>query len=89
MEQGIPYPCFVPGCNGVAFAPEPFKPTKPEETEQQDTRLQWFTARSKHPGGVNALRCDGSVNFYSDSIDQFVWRALTSAAGGETLGAAP
>jgi prepilin-type processing-associated H-X9-DG protein len=26
-------------------------------------------ARSRHPGGVNASKCDGSLNFYSDDID--------------------
>jgi hypothetical protein len=46
---------------------------------------QTFTARSHHPGGVNASRCDGSADFVSDSIDEFVWNALTSAAGEETL----
>jgi hypothetical protein len=46
---------------------------------------QTFTARSHHPGGVNASRCDGSADFISDSIDEFVWNALTSAAGNETF----
>jgi prepilin-type N-terminal cleavage/methylation domain-containing protein len=41
----------------------------------------YITARSKHRGGVNASRCDGSVTFYSDSISDQVWRALTSARG--------
>jgi len=43
-------------------------------------------ARSNHPGGVNAAFCDGSVNFFSNSIDLQVWRALTTSQGGETLG---
>jgi len=42
------------------------------------TRL---TARSRHKGGVNASRCDGSVSFYSDTIGAAVWAALTSARG--------
>ena len=46
---------------------------------------QTFTARSHHPGGVNASRCDGSADFISDNIDEFVWNALTSAAGDETI----
>jgi prepilin-type N-terminal cleavage/methylation domain-containing protein len=46
---------------------------------------QTFTARSHHPGGVNASRCDGSANFISDEIDEFVWNSLTSAAGNESL----
>ncbi|MBN2580932.1 MAG: DUF1559 domain-containing protein [Pirellulales bacterium] len=42
-----------------------------------------ITSRSYHPGGVNALRGDGSVQFTADSIDGFVWRALGTVAGGE------
>jgi prepilin-type N-terminal cleavage/methylation domain-containing protein/prepilin-type processing-associated H-X9-DG protein len=41
-----------------------------------------ITARSRHKGGVNASRCDGSVAFYSDSINDLVWRALASSRGG-------
>jgi len=41
-----------------------------------------IAARSKHIGGVNASRCDGSVGWYSDAINDLVWRALTSARGG-------
>ena len=48
-------------------------------------KKQFITARSHHPGGVNASRCDGSVDFYSDSISEFVWRALTTAAGGDSI----
>jgi prepilin-type processing-associated H-X9-DG protein len=45
------------------------------------TRL---TARSRHKGGVNASRCDGSVTFYSDTIQPDIWAALTSARGAAT-----
>ncbi len=40
----------------------------------------YIAARSKHRGGVNASRCDGSVSYVSDSISPLIWRALTSAA---------
>ncbi len=45
-----------------------------------------ITARSYHPGGVNALLMDGSVRFVKDSIQQNVWRALGTRAGGEAIG---
>jgi len=40
---------------------------------------------SDHPGGVNAVMCDGSVHFLSQSMDIYVLRALASRNGGETL----
>jgi prepilin-type processing-associated H-X9-DG protein len=43
-------------------------------------------ARSRHPGGVNALCCDGHVQWVRDSISPGVWRALGSRQGGETPG---
>ncbi|HVJ80189.1 MAG TPA: DUF1559 domain-containing protein, partial [Planctomycetia bacterium] len=43
----------------------------------------WRTARSLHPGGVNAVLGDGSVQFYSDSVDLLLWRALSTRAGNE------
>ena len=42
-------------------------------------------ARSRHPGGVNAARADGSVSFYNDSIDEDVWSALGTIAGSEII----
>ena len=40
-------------------------------------------ARSKHPGGVQTCRCDGSVTFVSDDIALGVWRALSTTQGSE------
>jgi len=44
-----------------------------------------FTARSHHPGGVQAAMADGSVRFVKSSIDPKVWRALGTRAGGEAI----
>jgi prepilin-type N-terminal cleavage/methylation domain-containing protein len=44
-----------------------------------------FAARSKHVGGVNASLCDGSTHFFTDTIDINVWRAMSSAEGGESI----
>lgn len=41
------------------------------------------TARSYHPGIVNALLMDGSVQTMSDTIDLKRYRALSTAHGGE------
>jgi len=43
------------------------------------------TATSYHPGGVNVALCDGSVRFISDDIDRYVWEALGTRQGGETV----
>jgi len=50
-----------------------------------DTPLN-FSARSRHPGGVNSALCDGSVRFVSDSVNLTTWRSLGTIDGGEVLG---
>jgi prepilin-type N-terminal cleavage/methylation domain-containing protein/prepilin-type processing-associated H-X9-DG protein len=47
------------------------------------------TARSGHPGGVNALMLDGSVRFVKSTVAGPVWRALGTRAGGEVVGEGP
>jgi prepilin-type N-terminal cleavage/methylation domain-containing protein/prepilin-type processing-associated H-X9-DG protein len=42
-------------------------------------------ARSYHPQGVNVCLCDGSVQFYNDTIDRAVWRAMWTRAGREVI----
>jgi prepilin-type processing-associated H-X9-DG protein len=42
-------------------------------------------ARSFHNGGVNAAYADGSVHFTSNSIAIDVWRAASTAQGGESV----
>lgn len=46
-----------------------------------------ITARSYHPGGVNALLGDGSVRFVKSTIHGATWRALGTVAGSEALSA--
>jgi prepilin-type processing-associated H-X9-DG protein len=41
-------------------------------------------ARSRHPGGVNASKCDGSAEFFSNDVDALVWKAMGTMNGGET-----
>jgi prepilin-type N-terminal cleavage/methylation domain-containing protein/prepilin-type processing-associated H-X9-DG protein len=45
-----------------------------------------IAARSRHPNGVQAALCDGSVRFVSQTVNQDVWRAAGSAAGREPAG---
>jgi prepilin-type N-terminal cleavage/methylation domain-containing protein len=41
---------------------------------------------SGHPGGCQIALADGSARFVSESIDQTLFRALSTRAGGETIG---
>lgn len=43
-----------------------------------------ITARSYHPGLVNALLLDGSVRIVTDSVDLNVWRAAGTRASSES-----
>lgn len=36
------------------------------------------TARSYHPGGVNALFCDGGVRFVADNVEMTLWRGMAT-----------
>jgi prepilin-type N-terminal cleavage/methylation domain-containing protein len=42
-------------------------------------------ARSAHTNGVNLMMVDTSVRFVSDSIDEWLWRALATPNGSETV----
>ena len=45
----------------------------------------YAAARSAHPGGVNAAMADGSVGFFSKTVDLYVWRGLGTRAGNEAI----
>ncbi|WZP00935.1 DUF1559 domain-containing protein [Isosphaeraceae bacterium EP7] len=48
-----------------------------------------FGARSRHPGGVNALTADGAVHWYGSAIDPAIWRSLGTRDGGEVISDVP
>jgi len=58
----------------------------PPCTVAPDVYQQTIAARSRHPGGVNAALCDGSVRFFSNSIHLDTWRWLGTIRGKEVLG---
>ncbi len=45
----------------------------------------YASPRSNHPGGVNAARCDGSVDFLNDEIDVYLYSRLISIDDGQGL----
>ncbi len=66
-------------------APELNLPCRNGVSEAQGLAALDHTAasRSRHAGGVHSLLADGSVQFFSDSIDAGIWRALGTIAGNE------
>ena len=49
--------------------------------------LNYVSPRSRHPGGVNALLCDGSVHFIQDSINSVTWQNLAWIDDGNIIDA--
>jgi len=47
--------------------------------------IGFYSARSRHSGGVNVLLTDGSVKFIKDSVSIPTWYALATRSGGEVL----
>ncbi len=48
-------------------------------------RQEFLSARSRHPGGVNVLLCDGSTHYTSNDVDLELWQAMATMAEGETV----
>jgi prepilin-type processing-associated H-X9-DG protein len=42
-------------------------------------------SRSRHRGGVNVLKADGSVHFVSQNVNLSTWQAMASISGGEIV----
>jgi prepilin-type processing-associated H-X9-DG protein len=62
-------------------------PTPPPDKPILYSAYGWRTARSMHPGGVNALLADGSANFINNEIAWALWQAMsTRAAEDDAVG---
>jgi prepilin-type processing-associated H-X9-DG protein len=48
----------------------------------QNSDRAMHAARSRHPGGVQATMCDGSVHFFSETIDWSNWANLGGIKDG-------
>jgi prepilin-type processing-associated H-X9-DG protein len=66
----------TPDCMGVQIG---------GDAKTRYTPYGWRTARSRHPGGVNLMMADGSLQFAADTIDAGVWTALSTIDGGEAV----
>lgn len=60
-------------------------PTDPNPPCSGQSGADYFRAgaRSRHPGGVNAVMCDGSVQFIVNDVDLATWRAASTIKGNE------
>jgi len=79
-----------PYWNAFLTVLSPNGPTCSNGGDNQSSQSGIYTASSRHPGGVQALRVDGSVDFISETIDAVggasgygVWGALGTRDGGE------
>ena len=87
--------CFYDGMttalppNTVALAGSPAHDSDMASEDEDDggPTFAAITARSNHPGGVNALFGDGSVRYIKSSINWTTWRALGTIGGGEVVSA--
>lgn len=66
----------VPDCTTVLY--------DPVTTNRTGIAPGIYSARSRHPGGVNLLMMDGAVRFVSENIDLATWRAVATRADGES-----
>lgn len=66
-----------------------YRRPNPTTNPLNDSSPEWgayeVSFGSRHPGGANFTRGDGSVIFLSDSIDGRIFSALGTRAGGETI----
>jgi prepilin-type N-terminal cleavage/methylation domain-containing protein/prepilin-type processing-associated H-X9-DG protein len=67
--------------NGIWSFPELNLPCVPGPTD-----ANFASARSRHPGGVQGLLCDGSVQFFVNDVDVGVWHSLGWMQDGGPLG---
>lgn len=73
---------YLPDFSGPqANLPGQNLPCEPGATESNTV-----ASRSRHPGGVQGLLCDGSVRFFSNNIDPVTWQTIGWMKDGLPLG---
>jgi prepilin-type N-terminal cleavage/methylation domain-containing protein/prepilin-type processing-associated H-X9-DG protein len=57
----------------------------PCESRNYNESTHHAAARSRHPGGVNALYADGHVEFATSDVNVHIWQRLGAVADGELV----
>ena len=52
---------------------------------QTSNTQSYSSSRSRHPGGVQVVMCDGSGQFISEDIELFTWQSLSTMNQGEVV----
>jgi prepilin-type processing-associated H-X9-DG protein len=68
-------------CCGTVVVPDPLMPCANGAANARQN-----AARSRHPGGVNALFADATGRFITNSVALTTWQGLGTMDGGEALG---
>jgi type II secretory pathway pseudopilin PulG len=77
-------PDIIPACGSKI---KDHASTAPPCVENTDSGGNIYAAaRSAHPGGVNVARADTSVHFVTDDVNQLLWQAQCTRAGGDNNG---
>jgi prepilin-type N-terminal cleavage/methylation domain-containing protein len=63
----------------------PANPLNPPCTGPTTALPSTIAARSRHPGGVQAVMCDGAIRFVPNTVNLDIWRGASTAHGKETL----
>ena len=80
-KQNDKFPfCYDKSDDGIGIPPsDPLHCISADD--ENGMKAAYASARSAHPGGVNALLADSSVNFFPDGTDPLVWRAWATKDG--------
>jgi hypothetical protein len=67
----------------------PFRPATPNPENPPyaapNSGYTYKSARSRHPGGVNVIMADSSLQFVQNDIALLIWRAMGTMNGGEII----